>query len=293
LPKIEKESGVSIELSFSFQKPETDTIAVDLNNEPFRNSEGSLLFRPGGHGALIRNLDALDADMVFISNIDNVAPDRLKELRVKQKQVIGGVLLEIRSRVFSFLTQLEGDKNPTRGVLNSMVSFLNEKLGIDLPSMLEGCEENELKKWLFTTMNRPIRVCGMVRNEGEPGGGPFYVRSQSGEVTLQIVESSQVDLKNPEKLKLLEESTHFNPVDLVCCIRDFRGDKFNLTSFVDQNTGFISEKSDGGRSLKALELPGLWNGSMAGWLTLFVDVPVETFTPVKTVFDLNRKEHRA
>jgi hypothetical protein len=293
LPKIEKESGMNIELSFSFQKPETDTIAVDLNNEPFRTPEGNLLFRPGGHGSLIRNLDALDADIVFISNIDNVAPDRLKELRVKQKQVIGGVLLEIRSKIFKYLQQLDGNKEPERSALNSMVSLLNEQLGIALPSELDSRDVNELKKWLFSTMNRPIRVCGMVQNEGEPGGGPFYVRSQSGEVTLQIVESSQIDMEKPEKVRLLEESTHFNPVDLVCSIRDYRGDKFNLTSFVDQNTGFISEKSDGGRSLKALELPGLWNGSMAGWLTLFVDVPVETFTPVKTVFDLEREEHRA
>lgn len=293
LPKIEAETGMKIKLSFSFQKPETDTIAVDLNNEPFRNSEGSLLFRPGGHGALIRNLDALDADFVFISNIDNVAPDRLKELRVRQKQVIGGILLEVRSTIFSFLRQLEGDGSPTRGTLHSMVSFLNEKLGILTPSMWESWDENELKKWLFSAMNRPIRVCGMVRNEGEPGGGPFYVRSQSGEVSLQIVESSQIDLTDPEKTKLMQESTHFNPVDLVCSICDYRGDTFTLANFVDHNTGFISEKSEGGRSLKALELPGLWNGSMAGWLTLFVDVPLETFSPVKTVFDLDRKEHRS
>lgn len=293
LPKIEEETGMKIKLSFSFQKPETDTIAVDLNNEPFRNSEGSLLFRPGGHGALIRNLDALVADFVFISNIDNVAPDRLKELRVMQKQVIGGVLLEIRTKIFGYLKQLEGDENPTRGAFNSMVSFLNEKLGMVIPTMLESWDENELKKWLFATMNRPIRVCGMVRNEGEPGGGPFYVRSQSGEVSLQIVESSQIDLKDPEKTKMMQESTHFNPVDLVCSVRDYKGDKFSLANFVDHNTGFISEKSEGGRTLKALELPGLWNGSMAGWLTLFVDVPLETFSPVKTVFDLDRKEHRS
>lgn len=293
LPKIEAETGMKIKLSFSFQKPETDTIAVDLNNEPFRNSEGSLLFRPGGHGALIRNLDALDADFVFISNIDNVAPDRLKELRVRQKQVIGGVLLEIRTKIFGYLTKLEGDESPTRGELYSMVSFLNEKLGIVIPSMWESWDENELKKWLFSTMNRPIRVCGMVRNEGEPGGGPFYVRSHSGEVSLQIVESSQIDLKDPEKTKLMQESTHFNPVDLVCSVRDYKGEKFSLANFVDHNSGFISEKSEGGRSLKALELPGLWNGSMAGWLTLFADVPLETFSPVKTVFDLDRKEHRS
>ena len=293
IPGIEKEKGVNIDLSFSFQKPETDTIAVDQENEPFRNPDGTLLFRPGGHGALIRNLDALDADLAFVSNIDNVAPDRLKNHRVEQKQVLGGVLLEIRSKIFYYLQQLDGDEKPEKTGLDSMVSYLHEHLGITIPKMLGSWDMSDLKKWLASTMNRPIRVCGMVRNEGEPGGGPFYVRSESGEVSLQIVESSQIDLENPEKVKIVQGSTHFNPVDLVCSLRDYQGEKFNLSHFVDHNTGFISEKSVGGKSLKALELPGLWNGSMAGWLTLFVDVPMETFTPVKTVFDLARKEHRA
>jgi len=293
LPKIEQEKGVNINLSFSFQKPETDTIAVDQDNVPFRNTDGTLLFRPGGHGALIRNLDALDGDLVFVSNIDNVAPDRLKNLRVEQKQVLGGVLLEIRSKIFYYLQQLAGEEKPEKTRLDSMVSYLHERLGIAIPEKLESWDVSDLKKWLIATMNRPIRVCGMVRNEGEPGGGPFYVRSESGEVSLQIVESSQIDLEDPEKVKIVQGSTHFNPVDLVCSLRDYRGEKFNLSHFVDHNTGFISEKSMGGKSLKALELPGLWNGAMAGWLTLFVDVPMESFTPVKTVFDLARQEHRA
>jgi hypothetical protein len=292
LPKIEGETGMSVDLTFSFQKPETDTIAVDQDNVPFRKSDGTLLFRPGGHGALIRNLDALDGDLVFVSNIDNVAPDRLKNLRVKQKQVLGGILLEIRSKIFYYLQQLDGEEKPEKTRLDSMVSYLHQRLGIAIPEKLESWDVSDLKKWLVTTMNRPIRVCGMVRNEGEPGGGPFYVRSESGEVSLQIVESSQVDMKDPAKTALVQASTHFNPVDLVCSLRDYRGEKFNLGRFVDPNTGFISEKSEGGKTLKALELPGLWNGSMAGWLTLFVDVPVETFSPVKTVFDLARKEHR-
>lgn len=292
LPGIEQEKGIIIDLSYSFQKPETDTIAVDLNNEPFRKQDGSLLFRPGGHGALIRNLDALEGDLVFVSNIDNVAPDRMKNLRVEQKQVLGGILLEIRSKIFYYLQQLDGDEKPVKSRLDSMVSYLHERLGIAIPGMLESWDANELRKWLISTMNRPIRVCGMVRNEGEPGGGPFYVRNESGEVSLQIVESSQIDLNNKEKAEILQGSTHFNPVDLVCSLRDYKGEKFSLRRFVDHNTGFISEKSEGGRSLKALELPGLWNGSMAGWLTLFVDVPLETFSPVKTVFDLYRKEHR-
>ena len=293
LPEIERENEVSINLSFSFQKPETDTIAVDQENEPFRNPDGSLHFRPGGHGALIHNLDALDGDIVFISNIDNVAPDRMKNLRIKQKQVLGGVLLEVRSKIFYYMQQLKGDDRLEKTRLDSMVNYLHERLGIAIPEMLESWNASELKRWLIASMNRPIRVCGMVRNEGEPGGGPFYVRSESGEVSLQIVESSQIDLDDPVKIATMEQSSHFNPVDLVCSLRDYRGEKFNLSRFVDHNTGFISEKSMGGKSLKALELPGLWNGSMAGWLTLFVDVPLVTFTPVKTVFDLARKDHRA
>ncbi|MEN8227604.1 MAG: DUF4301 family protein [Bacteroidota bacterium] len=291
LPQIEKETGLSIDLSFSFQKPETDTIAVDPHNEPFRNPDGSLLFRPGGHGALLQNLDGLHSDILFVSNIDNIAPDRCMDIRVGYKQVLGGVLLEIRSKVFYYLKQLTGEERVEKTRLDSMVHFLHERLGIAIPDQLESWDAPDLKQWLIKTMDRPIRVCGMVKNEGEPGGGPFYVRSESGEITLQIVESSQIDLDEPEKAAMVQQSTHFNPVDLVCSTRDFRGNKFNLTRFVDHNTGFISEKSVGGKSLKALELPGLWNGSMAHWLTLFVEVPIETFSPVKTVFDLIRPEH--
>jgi hypothetical protein len=291
IPKIEKETGFQIDLSFSFQKPETDTIAVDLSNEPFRKEDGTILFRPGGHGALIRNLDTLNSDILIISNIDNVAPDRSKETRVKYKQILAGVLLEVQSKVFYFLNELITREKLEKTRMDNMVAYLHERLGIAIPDKLESWDTPELKSWLIDTMNRPIRVCGMVINEGEPGGGPFYVKSESGEVTLQIVESSQIDLENPDKQKLVNQSTHFNPVDLVCGTRDYKGDKFNLTRYVDPDTGFISEKSVSGASLKALELPGLWNGAMSRWLTLFVEVPVETFSPVKTVFDLMRKEH--
>ena len=292
VPRIEQETGLLIDISFSFQKPETDTIAVNPDNEPFRNPDGSLLFRPGGHGALIQNLDALDSDIIFISNIDNVAPDRLKSERIKYKQVLGGILLEIRSKIFYYLQQLTGEERVQKTRLDSMVAFLHERLGLAVPDQLESWDAVDLKNWLIRTMDRPIRVCGMVKNEGEPGGGPFYVRSESGEITLQIVEASQVDLDDPEKEAILKRSTHFNPVDLVCSTRDFRGEKFNLTRYVDPHTGFISQKSEGGKALKALERPGLWNGGMAHWLTLFAEVPLETFSPVKTVFDLMREEHR-
>lgn len=292
VPRIERETGLHIEISFSFQKTETDTIAVDLSNDPFRTPEGDLLFRPGGHGALIRNLDALDSDIIYISNIDNVAPDRNKSIRVKYKEVLGGVLLETRSKVFYYLQELTSREKLEKTRMDSIVNYLHERLGIAIPEQLECWDAPELRQWLIGTMNRPIRVCGMVRNEGEPGGGPFYVRSESGEVSLQIVESSQIEMGDPVKKGIVMESTHFNPVDLVCSIRDYQGNKFQLSRYVDHNTGFISEKSQGGQSLKALELPGLWNGAMARWLTLFVEVPIETFSPVKTVFDLLRKEHK-
>jgi hypothetical protein len=292
IAQLEKKSELNIDLSFSFQKPETDTLAVDMQNEPFRKEDGTLLFRPGGHGALIQNLDALDTELLFISNIDNVSPDRLKEKRVLYKEILGGVMLEVRSRVFYYLKLLTGDERVEKTKLDSMVSYLHERLGLAIPDGLSKWDASDLKQWLLGTMNRPIRVCGMVKNEGEPGGGPFYVKSESGEISLQIVESSQIDLDNSEKAELLKQSTHFNPVDLVCSVRDFEGNKFKLSEYVDHNTGFISEKSVGGKTLKALELPGLWNGAMSKWLTLFVEVPVETFTPVKTVFDLLREEHR-
>ncbi len=289
--RVEKETGIHLDISFSFQKPETDTLAVDPSNKPFRNPDSTLLFRPGGHGALIQNLDALDSDMIFISNIDNVAPDRLKERRVRNKEILGGILLEVRMQVANYLKQLTGDDRLERTRMETMAVFLHERLGVAVQDQLENLNSEQLRAWLIRTMDRPIRVCGMVKNEGEPGGGPFYVRSAPGEVSLQIVESSQIDMENPGQAAIVKRSTHFNPVDLVCGVRNFKGEKFMLTRYVDPETGFISEKSVGGKPLKALELPGLWNGAMARWLTLFVEVPVETFSPVKTVFDLLRNEH--
>ncbi|MCK4748117.1 MAG: DUF4301 family protein, partial [Bacteroidales bacterium] len=233
LPRVERETGLDIDLSFSFQKPETDTIAVDLKNEPFRNPDGTLLFRPGGHGALIQNLDGLDSDILFISNIDNVSPDHLKDIRVGYKKVLGGVLLEIRSKVFYYLQQLTGEERVEKTRMDSMVAFLHERLGLAIPDQLETWDAADLKQWLITIMDRPIRVCGMVKNEGEPGGGPFYVRAESGEISLQIVETSQIDLEDADKSALVQQSTHFNPVDLVCSTRDFKGNRFNLANYVD------------------------------------------------------------
>ncbi|MBN1132624.1 MAG: DUF4301 family protein [Bacteroidales bacterium] len=293
VPALEEETGLHFDISFSFQKEQTDTIAVDLNNDPFRNPDGSLLFRPGGHGALIENLNSIQSDIIFISNIDNVAPDRSKELRIHYKKVLGGILMEVRSKIFYYIRQLNEGASIESDKLRAMVSFLHERMGIAVPDKLLSWDISEQRKWLVQKMDRPIRVCGMVKNEGEPGGGPFYVRSENGEISLQIVESSQIDLQNPEKKEIFNKSSHFNPVDIVCSTKNYKGEKYNLADFIDQNTGFISRKSLYGRDLKALELPGLWNGAMAGWLTLFVDVPVETFSPVKTIFDLRRKEHIA
>jgi len=290
VPELLDKMDVKASISFSTQKEYTDTLAVDLENMPFRDEEGRLVFRPGGHGALLDNLNELDGDLVFISNIDNVAPDRNKGLRIKYKKVLGGLLLETRERVFSYLTQMENMQMPDMELLEEIRSFLFTCFALDTESGMSG---TDLQERLFTLLNRPLRVCGMVRNQGEPGGGPFFVRNGKGDVSLQIVESSQIDLNDPEQEAIFRRSSHFNPVDLACIIRDYKGRAFDLHRFRDPQTGFISGKSVSGKEIKALELPGLWNGAMADWLTLFVEVPVETFSPVKTVFDLLRPEHRS
>lgn len=251
LAKFEAKFGVKYDVTFSEQMPSTDTLAANPDNTPFRTKEGKLLFRPGGHGALIENLNQQDADVVFIKNIDNVVPDRLKEDTIRYKQILAGVLVEEQKRVFDLLR---------KGGLSA---------------------EEEAR------LRRPIRVCGMVKNTGEPGGGPFRVREADGTITNQVLESVQIS--NPA---LMAEATHFNPVDLVCAIRDVDGKPYNLPDFVDPATGFISSKSKDGKELKALELPGLWNGAMSRWNTLFVEVPVSTFNPVKTVNDLLREQHQ-
>ena len=277
------------DVTFSEQKPSTDTIAVDLDNKPFR-TDGKLLFRPGGHGALIENLNDLDADVIFIKNIDNVVPDRLKADTVTYKQVIAGVLVTLQQRAFDYLKRL--DKGGCSDAeLREMLAFLENELFCHNPKASE-LDNEALAQYLHRKLNRPMRVCGMVKNVGEPGGGPFLAYNQDGTVSLQILESSQIDMNDPAKKAMFEGGTHFNPVDLVCAVKDYQGRKFNLVDYVDKNTGFISRKSKDGKELKALELPGLWNGAMSDWNTVFVEVPLTTFNPVKTVNDLLRPQHQ-
>ncbi len=286
----EDKFDVRYDISFSVQKPSTDIIAVDMDNEPFHNPDGSLLFRPGGHGALIENLNDIETNIIFIKNIDNVVPDRLKPETYKYKKLLGGYLIKTQYKLFELLQKLNTNSPDTK-VIEATAAFARE-LGISLPDDFDKKPSTVQKDILFGYLNRPIRLCGMVKNEGEPGGGPFRVRNQQGEVSLQIIESSQINTKAPGQQDILRSSTHFNPVDIVCGIRDFRGNKFDLHQFIDPDTGFISVKSKYGKQLKAQELPGLWNGAMARWITLFVEVPIITFNPVKTVNDLLREQHQ-
>lgn len=290
LPRYEQNTGVQFDITWSIQKPSTDTIAADENNAPFRNPDGTLHFRPGGHGALIDNLNDLDADLIFVKNIDNIIPDRLKPETYLYKKVIGGYLISIKQRIDHYLQMLE-NQLPSPILLQEVTSFVSKELAQSVPTGFDSLEPDQKTVFLFNAMNRPVRVCGMVKNEGEPGGGPFWVDETDGRVSLQIVESSQIDMKNQEQTQIVRHATHFNPVDLVCAIRDHRGKKYDLKQFVDENTGFISVKSAGGKTLKAQELPGLWNGAMARWITLFAEVPIITFNPVKTINDLLRDEH--
>ena len=275
--------GIRLKVTFSEQKHYTDIIAVDEQNQPIRDEEGKLVFRPGGHGALIENLNEQRADIIYIKNIDNVVPDWMKHTTVIYKQVLAGMLLELREKVFDALRTL--DAQPDQKTLDRLTGFAKNDLHIMVP---EGCDAPTLHRLL----NRPIRICGMVKNLGEPGGGPFYTIDTMGNRSLQIVESAQVNHREPSQEEIFQASTHFNPVDLVCSTKNYRGRYFDLRQFVDPKTGFISKKSKGAQTLKSQELPGLWNGAMAHWITLFVEVPVATFNPVKTVNDLLRKEHR-
>jgi hypothetical protein len=285
---FEKAYGVSYNISFSEQKAYTDTIAVDLDNEPFRNQDNSLLFRPAGHGALIANLNDIDADIVFIKNIDNVVPDKLKPDTIAYKKALAGVLLQFQTQIFNYLKQLDADA--TKDQLHEMLGFLKDNLKIkNIPDL---ADEPAIIAFLRSKLNRPLRICGMVKNEGEPGGGPFFAINGDGTISLQIAESSQINFDESQQKNIAESATHFNPVDLVCAVRDYKGQKYDLSKFVDPATGFISQKSKDGKELKAQELPGLWNGAMSDWNTIFVEVSISTFNPVKTVNDLLRPQHQ-
>lgn len=278
VPEYGRRYGVRYDIGFSVQEPSTDTIAVDPDNRPFRTGRGELLFRPAGHGALIGNLDRIDADVIFVKNIDNVTTDARRGDTVLYKKALAGLLLDLRARADEWIARLDAGDADTEAA----AAFVGRELCVKLPA---GYDAALLRR----VLDRPMRVCGMVRNEGEPGGGPFWVANDDGTESLQIAESSQIA---PADRHLMQSATHFNPVDLVCCVRRAGGGKYDLKEFVDPATGFISSKSSEGRPLRAQELPGLWNGAMARWITVFVDVPVTTFSPVKTVLDLLRPEHR-
>lgn len=286
---ISHKYDAEFEVSMSVQKPSTDTVASNIDGTPYREN-GELFFRPGGHGALIENLNDLDGDVIFIKNIDNVVPDSFRHTTIEYKQLIGGVLVSVKKEIDRYASILKKG-NPSPHELSEMLEFLHTVLNITHDNA-ERMNQTELAEYVKSKLNRPIRVCGMVRNEGEPGGGPFLTYNSDGTVSPQILESTQIDANNEQAMDMLKKATHFNPVDLVCYIRDFDGNKFDLTKFVDRNTGFISIKSREGVEIKALELPGLWNGAMSDWNTILVEVPIETFNPVKTVNDLLRPAHQ-
>ena len=288
--KYAAQYGIKFDISFSEQKPSTDTVAANADNTPFRNADGTMLFRPGGHGALIENLNDINADIVFIKNIDNVVPDRLKDDTVTYKKLLAGILVSYQRRAFRYLNQLDSGSY-THQDLEEIIHFVQRDLCCRRADIKE-LEDADLVIYLRNKLNRPMRVCGMVRNVGEPGGGPFLTHNPDGTVSLQILESSQIDKTDATTLRMFREGTHFNPVDLVCALKDYQGKPFHLPDFTDPATGFISAKSKNGRELKALELPGLWNGAMSNWNTIFVEVPLTTFNPVKTVNDLLREQHQ-
>lgn len=291
-PNYEAWLGVTFDISFSEQKKATDTISVDLSNEPFRNIDGTLLFRPAGHGALIENLNDIDADIIFIKNIDNVVPDDIKEQTITYKKVLAAVLLDAQQQISHLQGLLEGPDDVSDGYLAEADELFRRTLFTLPPDGFDELPKTEKLAYYRQKLNRPVRVCGMVKNVGEPGGGPFWAKNQDGSVSLQVVESAQIDLSDAGQKSIFDEATHFNPVDLICGVRDRTGKKFDLPAYRDPLTGFITEKSKDGKELKAQELPGLWNGAMADWNTIFVEVPLITFNPVKTVNDLLRKEHQ-
>jgi len=290
LQKKHEKNDLKINITYSFQKKSTDTIAVDLNNNPLIDKEGKFVFRPGGHGALLENLNDLNTDLIFIKNIDNISPDHLKSITIKYKKALAGLLIRIKKQIEDFLTYLEWHDAYTDKRKHEIAEFIELYLGIKVRSI----EDNSIYAgYIKSILDKPIRICGMVKNTGEPGGGPFWVYNKKGELSLQIIESSQVDLMDSQQRDIFYSATHFNPVDIVCCTKDYAKNKYNLLKYRDNSTGFITEKSYEGEKIKVQELPGLWNGGMAHWITIFVEVPIETFTPVKTFTDWLRNEHQS
>ncbi|WP_291097081.1 MULTISPECIES: DUF4301 family protein [unclassified Flavobacterium] len=286
--KVEKESGTIISISYSYQNKATDAIAVDLANKPFRDEKEKLVFRPGGHGALIENLNNLDADIIFIKNIDNVIQNNIEKIAL-YKKALAGILIELQQQVFKHLNEIEKTKEDD---MEEIITFVKNKLNMEVIADFSKYSLQDKISYLKNILDRPIRICGMVKNESETGGGPFWIRDSKGNTSLQIVETSQIDLQNPNQADILNKATHFNPVDLVCGIRNYKNEKFDLTHFIDHNSGFIVEKNKNGQPLKGYELPGLWNGAMAKWITVFVEVPLFTFNPVKNVNDLLKPAHQ-
>ena len=283
--------GWKFDIGFSFQSPSTDTISVTSKNKPFRDEKGKIVLRPGGHGALLRNLNDLEADIILIKNIDNIVPDYLKVETYRYKKILGGYLIDLQENIFSFLRKWY-EVGSDESFFNDVIRFINNEFGISLTENIASKNLTEKRKYLFNFLNRPIRVCGMVKKEGHPGGGPFWVIDKVGIISKQVVETAQVDLNDKSQSKILDEATHFSPVDFVCGVKDYKGDHFNLQKFSNPETGLITKKSKDGRELKALELPGLWNGGMYYWLTIFVEVPKITFNPVKEINDLLKPEHQ-
>ncbi|MBN2144587.1 MAG: DUF4301 family protein [Candidatus Aureabacteria bacterium] len=282
--------GKKLDIRWSVQKESTETVALDMHNQPLRDEDSNLVFRPGGHGALLENLNELQGDIIFIKNIDNIVPDSLKQDTLFYKKVLGGYLISMQKQIFTYLERLETIQDDS--IITEAGEFLEKEICVKLPFEWKSQSSVQKRDFLFSMLNRPVRVCGMVRNQGEPGGHPFWVEHKSGIQTIQIVESFQINKDDHDQKTIFSSSTHFNPVDLVCSVRDYRGNLFDLTRFRDAAQNFISVKSWKGREIKMLELPGLWNGGMADWNTFFIDVPLSTFNPVKTILDLLRKEHQ-
>lgn len=288
-PALEERYNITFDVDFSYQKPSTDTVSVTEDNDFFRDEEGNLLFRPAGHGALLSNLNDIDADIIFIKNIDNVVVKKYTDETVFYKEALAGKLCEVQDEIFRILRRIDNNKIKKKEV-KLILDFLKE-INITVPDYIYKFRRQYAMEFIKEQLNRPIRVCGMVKNEGEPGGGPFWVKDGEG-YSLQIIESAQVNMADAKQKEIFQQSTHFNPVDLICGTKNYKGEKFDLQQYVDPNQAFITSKTYMGRPLKALELPGLWNGSMAHWITLFVEVPIITFNPVKVVNDLLKKTHQ-